>query len=135
MGVSEWVLSHVQSDSRRRLQLLLDDIAGPESEAYALAEVNDLLSRMRKSELELTIRDPLVLPAGAQMQNQIAAMIELAAHRCGAVVPRWVHDIPALEKPAFATSLAGLRLHLLTHSPPPFRRRNLFVDSSLGDRV
>lgn len=29
----------------------------------------------------------------------------------------------------------SLRLHLLTRSPPPFRRRNLFVDSSIGQRA
>ena len=35
----------------------------------------------------------------------------------------------------FASELKSLRLHLLTKSPAPFRRRNLFVDSTLGDRV
>jgi hypothetical protein len=40
-----------------------------------------------------------------------------------------------LEEPAFGTALQSLRLHLLTHSPPPFRLRNIFIDSSLGQRV
>ncbi len=31
--------------------------------------------------------------------------------------------------------LAGLRLHLLRESPVPFKRRNIFIDSSIGDRV
>jgi hypothetical protein len=35
----------------------------------------------------------------------------------------------------FCSSLQSLRMHLLTHSPPPFRRRNIFIDSSLGQRV
>jgi hypothetical protein len=43
--------------------------------------------------------------------------------------------VKPLERPWFASSLKSLRLHLLTASPPPFRRRNLFVDSTIGDRV
>jgi hypothetical protein len=35
----------------------------------------------------------------------------------------------------FGSDLQNLRLYLLTHSPPPFRRRNIFIDSTLGDRV
>jgi len=31
--------------------------------------------------------------------------------------------------------LQSLRLHLLTHSPPPFRRRNIFIDSSPDKQV
>ena len=31
--------------------------------------------------------------------------------------------------------LLSLRLHLLTHSPPPFRLRNIFIDSSVGTRM
>jgi hypothetical protein len=29
----------------------------------------------------------------------------------------------------------GLRLHLLLSAPPAFRRRNIFLDASVGDRV
>jgi hypothetical protein len=35
----------------------------------------------------------------------------------------------------FGSELQSLRLYLLTHSPPPFRARNIFIDSSLGDRI
>jgi hypothetical protein len=49
--------------------------------------------------------------------------------------PRWTPAIPGLSKPVFGTSLVGLRLHLLLRSPPAFRRRNIFIDASLGDRV
>jgi hypothetical protein len=46
-----------------------------------------------------------------------------------------VREVPPLEEPHFATTLEGLRLHLLQVSPVPFKRRNIFIDSSLGDRV
>jgi hypothetical protein len=37
--------------------------------------------------------------------------------------------------PAFGSSLASLRLHLLTRAPVALRRRNLFADASVDDRV
>jgi hypothetical protein len=65
----------------------------------------------------------------------VAAMVEHAASRKRVPSPAWTADSAALQRPWFATQLRSLRLHLLTHSPLPFRRRNLFIDSSLGDRV
>jgi hypothetical protein len=62
-------------------------------------------------------------------------MVEYACQKRGVSVPAWVHAIEPLTEPVFASALQTLRLHLLTHSPPPYRRRNLFIDSSLGDRV
>jgi hypothetical protein len=40
-----------------------------------------------------------------------------------------------LTEPVFGSELQSLRLYLLTHSPPPFRARNIFIDATLGDRV
>jgi hypothetical protein len=40
-----------------------------------------------------------------------------------------------LAEPVFASSLQSLRLHLLVLSPAPFRRRNIFIDSTLGARI
>jgi hypothetical protein len=50
-------------------------------------------------------------------------------------VPEWTRSIPLLVEPVFGSDLKSLRLHLLTNSPPPFRSRNIFIDSTLGDRV
>jgi hypothetical protein len=35
----------------------------------------------------------------------------------------------------FGTPIESLRLHLLTASPPAFRRRRIFIDATVGDRV
>jgi hypothetical protein len=35
----------------------------------------------------------------------------------------------------FGSTLVSLRLYLLTHSPPPFRRRNIFIDATVGSSV
>ena len=135
MSVSAWILARVQPECRQEMQHLFDDLSRAVDPSYLLAELNDRLGRMDRAELERVLGEPMRPPARASLQNQIAAMIELAAHRRSAAVPAWVRDIPPLTKPVFATGLMGLRLHLLVHAPPPFRRRNLFVDSSLGDQV
>jgi len=49
--------------------------------------------------------------------------------------PAWTEDVPPLDEPIFGSSLQSLRLHLLTNSPPAFSRRNIFIDSNIGDRV
>jgi hypothetical protein len=65
----------------------------------------------------------------------VAAMVECAAAAKRVPTPGWTRRVPPVETPWFATSLARLTLHLLLASPAPFRRRNLFIDSSVGDRV
>jgi len=69
------------------------------------------------------------------LANYVAAMIEIACERRAIAVPAWTRRIVPLDEPAFGSTLRSLRLHLLTHSPAPFRRRNIFIDASLGDRV
>jgi len=67
--------------------------------------------------------------------NYVTAMVELAAHRVGVLPPLWTSGVKPLDAPVFIDPSLDLRPHLLISSPPPFRRRNIFIDSSLGDRV
>jgi hypothetical protein len=69
------------------------------------------------------------------LRNYVAATVELAAHQRDVPPPSWVLDVEPLETPHFATPMAGLRLYLLRAAPVPFKRRNIFIDSSIGDRV
>jgi len=69
------------------------------------------------------------------LRNYIAAMVEYACAKRAVAVPAWVRSIPPLAEPVFGSDLQSLRLYLLTHSPPPFRGRNIFIDATLGDRV
>ena len=62
-------------------------------------------------------------------------MIEHAAHQKGEAPPAWVHDVEPLERPWFAVPFASLRPYLLRVAPVAFKRRNLFVDATVGDRV
>jgi hypothetical protein len=67
--------------------------------------------------------------------NYVAAMVEYACARRGVAPPAWTGAIPPLVEPVFGSALTSLRLYLLTHSPAPFRRRNIFIDATVGDRV
>jgi hypothetical protein len=71
----------------------------------------------------------------AFLRNYVAAMVEHACAQRAVTVPRWVRAVEPLSDPVFGSELQSLRLHLLTQSPPAFRCRNLFIDSSVGERV
>jgi len=105
---------------------------GQGSPTYVLAELNDLLTSADRDQFELlatpSISDPY-------LSNYVAAMVELAAHRKGVHPPAWTSDVAPLDQPVFAVPWASLRAHLLLESPIPFRRRNIFINSSIGDRV
>jgi hypothetical protein len=99
---------------------------------YPLAELNDLLTSAPGDEIRL-LPEPHI--ADAYRLNYVSAMVELAAHRTGVAPPMWTAAVPPLDAPVFIDPSLKLRAHLLTASPVPFRRRNIFIDSSLGDRV
>src|SRR5450432_646769 len=111
---------------------LADEVAAAGRIAYPLAELNDLLTAAPADEIEKlpapSIADPYRL-------NYVTAMVEVAAHRAGVVPPLWTAAVTPLGAPVFVDPSLNLRAHLLTASPPPFRRRNIFIDSSIGDRV
>jgi hypothetical protein len=67
--------------------------------------------------------------------NYITAMVERACVQRGIAAPAWTRTVAPLTEPVFGSALESLRLHLLTHSPPPFRFRNIFIDASLGEQV
>jgi hypothetical protein len=111
---------------------LTRDVAAADRISYPLAEINDLLTAAGGSDLE-TLRLPEI--SDPYRLNYVTAMVELAAHRAGVVPPLWTASVKPLDAPVFIDPSLSLRAHLLTASPVPFRRRNIFIDSSIGDRV
>jgi hypothetical protein len=104
-----------------------------EQSAYVLAEINDLLTRASGSQIECLSEPGIGDP---YLANYVAAMVEQAAHLRGRVrPPLWTSGVAPLAEPVFAAPWMGLRAHLLLESPVPFRRRNIFIDSTIGDRV
>ncbi len=134
--MSAYVLSRALPEARMRFAGLLEALRdGDDQPGFALAELNDLLSGLGRRRAGGAVEHADLAGLTPYLQNYVAAMVELAAHRRDVPPPAWVRDVEPLETPHFATPLAGLRLHLLRASPAPFKRRNLFIDSSLGDRV
>jgi len=133
--VSSFVLSRALPSAALRFGEILSALGEAHRQRFALAELNELLAELAPRQLaEVTGRADL-RGLSAYLQNYVAAMVELAAHRKRVAPPAWVREIPPLEEPHFAAPLEGLRLYLLRASPVPFKRRNLFIDSSVGDRV
>jgi hypothetical protein len=116
------------SDTFRSLTAKLEN----EKAAFVLAELNDLLTAAAGDQIE-SLAPPSI--ADPYLANYVAAMVELAAHLRGARPPAWTLDILPLSRPVFAVPWQSLRAHLLLESPVPFKRRNIFIDSSIGSRV
>ena len=135
MSMSDWVLSRVLPPLRETFQGLIEALSTAEKPGYILAELNDLLTPLTIGEFELAVSEPPQVPLDPYWANYVAAMIEQAAASKGTEAPRWTENVSPLADPVFGTSLKSLRLHLLTHAPLAFRRRNIFVDSSIGERV
>ena len=135
MDMSAYVLAQVLSVPATQFRDCVEDCAGSASPRFALAELNSLLSALTTSEL----RDAIAVAPPPRLSpfvgNYIAAMVEYVCATRGVTVPSWTRAIAALAEPVFGSELQSLRLYLLTHSPPPFRSRNIFIDATVGDRV
>jgi hypothetical protein len=136
MDMSSFVLGRLLPPLGARFQELTSACGEQEAAGrFALAELNAFLSGLASGELrDAVLSAPTARLAGIQA-NYIAAMVESACARRDIDVPAWTGQIAPLASPFFASELESLRLYLLTHSPPPFRRRNIFIDASIGARV
>lgn len=134
-SVSAYVLGRALPSARLRFGELVMALADEGKRRFALAELNDLLTGLAAMELQEAVQDANLRGLSPYVQNYVAAMVELASERKGVAAPAWTREVVPLAEPVFATDLAGLRLHLLRSAPVAFKRRNIFVDSSIGDRV
>jgi len=134
MDMSSYVLSKVIVTSATRFKECVVAAAGPKS-SFGLAELNSLLTKLSSFELKGAVAEEPDVALSPFVANYIAAMVELACAMRAIPVPHWTRTVIPLEEPWFATRVSALRHYLLTSSPPPFRCRNIFIDSSLGSRV
>lgn len=135
ISMSAWILSKVRPPESGRFQSLLEPFSQGTQSAFVFAELNDFLTSLSPAGLRQAVAESPRTPLSDYQANYVAAMVEYATHRKHIDPPAWVAEIAPLRNPVFGTDLKQLRLHLLTHSPPPFRRRNIFIDTSLGGRV
>jgi uncharacterized protein (DUF1778 family) len=135
MDMSAYVLSRVLPAYEQKVQGLLRGLKDDSARSFVLAELNDLLARLTGEELRQAIAPAPPAWLSAELSNYWAAMVEHACAQRQIRPPAWTVTIPPLEKPMFGSSLESLRLHLLANSPPAFRRRNIFIDTTVGGRV
>ena len=135
MDMSAYVLSRALPMPEREFQESIAALPGPYAPSFALAELNSRLSKLTTDELREATASAPAVQLSPFLANYVAAMVETACERRSLRMPAWVRSIPPLPGPTFGSTLQRLRLHLLTHSPAAFRRRNIFIDASLGDRV
>ncbi len=135
LDVSAYVLQRLFSPRADEFRRLVRDLHEPGQARYAFAAINDLLARLTYEEFSLVLEDLPAARLEPENENYLAAMVEHAAHQKRVPPPAWTKTIVPLELPVFATELKALRLPLLLSSPAAFRRRNIFIDSSVGDRV
>ncbi len=134
-SLSSYVLSRALPAPQARFDRILQALRKDEDRGFALAELNDLLSGLAGVELEETLRYADLGGLSPEARNYVAAMVEQAAYRKGVEPPDWTRRVAALDEPFFAAPLGSLRPYLLRVAPVAFKRRNIFVDASVGDRV
>jgi uncharacterized protein (DUF1778 family) len=135
MSMSEWILNKVLPSSQLTFQSLVEELAASDQPGYAFAELLEWFGSMSADELEVAAAEPPKVELDPYWQNYLAATVEHAAALKGAKVPGWTKDVAPLREPVFGSSLESLKLHLLVNSPPAFAQRNIFIDSTVGDRV
>ncbi len=133
--LSGYMLARALPSNRLRFEEILRSLGEEEDHRFALAELNDFLTALAPVELPEAVEYADVTRLSPFVENYVAAMVEQAAYLKNVTPPPWVCRVAPLEAPHFATTLKSLRLHLLGASPVPFKRRNIFVDASVGDRV
>ncbi|MBI4124884.1 MAG: hypothetical protein HY609_03465 [Deltaproteobacteria bacterium] len=135
MGMSEWILAKLLPRPANEFQQLAKKLKSDRERSYILAAIHDLFQAATADEFHQMVAQPPDVSLPPYWENYLAAMVEYAAHRKGLATPFWTREIRPLEEPAFGSDLGPLRLYLLTHSPIPFRCRNIYIDATVGQRV
>ncbi len=135
LDMTSWVKRQLFSSNVRQYFDLLEAILNQKMTREALAHLNDFLYQLNKKEFIEVVQDPPEPFENTFQGNYIAAMVEMAANQKKIKTPSWTLKYEGLEDPYFASDMQKLRLHLLISSPSPFRKRNIFVDSTVGDRI
>lgn len=135
MDMSSWVLSRVLPDEAERFQTLTAALCDEAQRRFQLAELADFLRALPAAAFQRAVAQLPRARLDPETLNHLAGAIELAAQRRGQEPPAWTRTVVSAALPVFGSSLASLRGYLLTRAPVALRRRNLFVDASVDERV
>ena len=133
--LSAYVLARSLPSTHLRFVEIIDHLRDADDPRYLLAELSDLLRAIPSDEFA-AVTSHVELSAHEDVTaNYVAAMVEHAAATRKVAPPSWTRRIQPLESPWFAADLPALRPWLLIASPAAFKKRNIFVDSTIDDRV
>jgi hypothetical protein len=135
VDVSTYALSRLLPPIRTRAVEILASLRRGPDHRFALADLHDFLTGVTPAQFRDVADDLAPDGLSAFLSNYVAAMVEQAASQKSESTPQWTRHVVPLDQPYFAVPFVRLRPHLLRVSPVPFKRRNLFVDATLGDRV
>lgn len=133
--MSSWILERVLPAEGARFQRLAAKLLDQKDKGSRLAELADYLRDLPAGAFARATAEAPRTELDARTLNHLAAMIDRAAINRGLTSPAWTSDAPVPADPAFGSALSSVRLHLLTMAPVAFRRKNIFVDSSIDERV
>lgn len=134
VDMSAWILQRVLHDKAKQFIHITNKLPD-EKQSFVLAELHDFLAKLKANDFELAVSiEPRIKLTDFQI-NYVIAMIVHRAKQLNISAPTWIDNYPILPQPYFATNLKNLRFHLLINSPIAFKQRNIFIDSSIGDRV
>jgi hypothetical protein len=135
MDLSSYVLASALPQAPSRVAGILDTMRHGADHRFGLAELNDVLAALPPGRFREAVSNVDVHGLTPFLQNYVAAMVEQTAHARREPPPLWVRDVRPLEEPYFAAPFPALRPYLLRMAPVTFKRRNIFVDATVGDRV
>ncbi len=135
LDLSQYVLERVLPAHSIRFHEILRVLENDESCRFGLADLNDFLSDLGATEFAAAVESAHLADLSSFVANYVSALVEQTAQLHELPPPAWSKLVEPMLVPYFAAPLQSLRPHLLRASPVPFKRRQLFVDSSLGDRV
>ena len=135
LDVSAYVLARALPSARLEFAAILARLGDDDDHRYGLAELNDFLAALGPAELQDAVSSADLGRISHFLRNYVAAMVEQACYQKHVAPPSWAAEVEPLERPWFAAPFESLRPHLLRASPVPFKRRNIFVDAAVGDRV
>lgn len=135
MSMSDWVLMKLAPPARERFQALASEIAAGDEPGYAFAELLDLLDSLGACEFEEAVAERPRAQLDPYWANYVAGAVEHTAAMKRTALPAWTREVEPLDEPVFGSDLRSVRLYLLTHSPPAFSHRNIFIDATVGSRV
>lgn len=138
LEMSEWILqSIIPNPQAKFLSLLarLKRVQDSKERNFVINEIAVFLHRLSSEELHRAVSNPLEVGLNNLMDNYIAAMIEQTCVAKKIIAPVWLSEKTGVAEPFFGVEFFAVRLYLLSVSPPSFRKRNIFIDASIGDLV